>query len=50
MGMISHCCHAPVVEGTRKEYPLGGTVWFESYKIDVCDKCGKECEAIAEEE
>lgn len=44
--VVSHCCSANIVLGSIKEYPLGGKVWYERFLIDVCDECGKECDAV----
>lgn len=44
MKQVSPCCLSEIVQSTRREYPLGGTVWYESYIVDVCEKCGKEVE------
>lgn len=41
---VSSCCHAAIVEGSRNEYPLGGRTWSQTFKIDVCEDCGKEVE------
>lgn len=48
--IVSDCCGASVSTGTMKEYPLGGSTWYESYKIDVCDKCEKPCETKEEDQ
>lgn len=39
---VSACCLKPIVVDWKREYPLGGSVWYETYKIDVCEGCGKE--------
>lgn len=44
MNRVSPCCQSSIVQGTKKHYPLGGTVWSESYIVDVCEACGKEAE------
>lgn len=44
--LISQCCKAPVVPGIKREYPLGGHVFYESFLIDVCEACGKETEPM----
>lgn len=46
MNIVSECCHAPVIIGNKPEYPLGGKVWRELYRIELCGKCGKECETV----
>lgn len=46
MNIVSDCCKAGVVDGIRYEYPLGGLVWKETYKIDVCEECEQECGTI----
>jgi len=48
---LSPCCHYSIGEGARKEYPLGGTAWYQTYKINICEKCGNEVEyALLEDE
>ena len=44
--IVSDCCLRPVTEGVKVEYPLGGRAWGIRYKIDVCERCGEECEPI----
>jgi hypothetical protein len=44
---VSNCCEASVIEGVRREYPLGGRTWGMDYKLQVCDKCKKECDEVA---
>ena len=39
---VSGCCHREIISTTKLEYPLGGTTWYESYKVDVCEGCGLE--------
>lgn len=39
---VSACCLKDIISTTKLEYPLGGTTWYESYKVDVCDGCGLE--------
>lgn len=46
--VVSGCCHAEIVGGARMEFPLGGTTWGITYKIDCCSECGKEVEDYAE--
>lgn len=41
---VSGCCLKPIVVGNRREYPLGGSTWYETYKVDICEGCGKEVE------
>ncbi len=51
MNGVSPCCKAEIVQSSVREYPLGGSVWYESYLVDVCEQCGKEVEeALIEEE
>lgn len=44
--LLSECCLREVLEGSKKDYPLGGSTWYISYQIDVCECCGKECETV----
>lgn len=45
---VSICCLKPIVVGLKREYPLGGSVWYETFKIDVCEGCGKEVDDYIE--
>jgi hypothetical protein len=47
MNAVSSCCHRGIVAGHRKEFPLGGSTWYQTYKVDICDCCGMEVEEIA---
>lgn len=44
--LVSECCHRTVVVGSFKEFPLGGSTWYQSFKVDVCECCGKECDEV----
>lgn len=44
MNIVSRCCLKPIVVGFNKEYPLGGTTWYQLFKADICEGCGREIE------
>jgi hypothetical protein len=46
MNIVSQCCKASVSTYLKREYPLGGQMWSQTFKIDVCDSCHKECETM----
>jgi hypothetical protein len=46
MNTISQCCKASVSPDLKREYPLGGNTWSQTFKIEVCDSCQKECETM----
>lgn len=46
--LLSPCCKSPIVCGSVREYPLGRKSWYETYKIDICERCGKEVEEALE--
>ena len=48
MNFVSNCCMASIEVGTRMEYPLGGSTYGISYKVDYCDSCGKEVDEVVE--
>ena len=48
VNVVSACCHAGIVGGIKREYPLGGSTYSISYKIDCCDCCGNEVQDYAE--
>jgi len=46
MNFISSCCHAPIQEGFKQEFPLGGGIYYINYKINICEKCKAETEPL----
>lgn len=44
MKQVSNCCLKPILVDWKREYPLGGRNWYQTYKVDVCEGCGKEVE------
>lgn len=46
MNIVSHCCGAPIEQGARTEYPLGGSVWGISIPMEVCGECGREADPV----
>jgi hypothetical protein len=46
VNLVSQCCKASVSPDLKREYPLGGTMWSQTFKIDVCESCQKECETM----
>lgn len=44
--LVSSCCHREIVESSKMEYPLGGTRWGISYKVELCSSCGKEADPV----
>lgn len=44
--LVSDCCERMTVQSTKHEYPLGGTTWFQSFKVTTCTGCGQECEHV----
>lgn len=42
----SLCCGAPIEQGSRSEYPLGGSVWSISIPVEICGECGKEADPV----
>lgn len=44
MNTVSGCCLKPIVASPKREYPLGGTTWYQTHKVDLCEGCGKEVE------
>lgn len=48
MNQISECCRASIGTGTKLEYPLGGSTWYESFEVTYCESCGMEDVVILE--
>lgn len=46
MNVVSACCHRPIVAGSRLEYPLGGSTWAVSCKVDICECCGLDIDDV----
>jgi hypothetical protein len=46
--IVSDCCKAPVLTGIKREYPLGGKTWHETFKVEYCESCGNECDKVEE--
>jgi len=44
--VVSHCCQSGIRPAIRKEFPTGGSIFGQSYLVDVCEDCGKECDAV----
>lgn len=45
MNIVSSCCKASIVQGTKREYPLGDQYGI-NYKLGVCEACGKEADPV----
>lgn len=39
---LSRCCHREIITTNTREYPLGGSTFFQTFKVDVCECCGLE--------
>ncbi|MDG0791957.1 hypothetical protein OMP38_14655 [Cohnella ginsengisoli] len=39
--IVSKCCHQPIVQGYRREYPFD-PYHYVDVKYDACDGCGLE--------
>ena len=46
MNSVSGCCLKPIETGAKREYPLGGSTWYETVKVDYCTGCGKAVEDV----
>lgn len=42
MNFLSACCMREIITTNTREYPLGGSTFFQTFKIDVCSGCGLE--------
>ena len=49
MIVVSKCCNRPIIVGYKHEYPLGGSVWRETFKVDICESCGRETTEYVEQ-
>lgn len=46
--LVSPCCHSGIGSGSKMEYPLNDGYGM-SYKVDVCEECGREVENPVEQ-
>lgn len=44
--VVSSCCRGEVYRGQRREFPLGGSTWYETLIVEMCEICGKECDSV----